>query len=141
MTRLRWLPNLLSITSEHVVLAEWHSAACCYLQDLLLQLSPDALDWAEWVGLLLPPPADPSGSRGSSSTAGEVESLLRIKCLLLAAVALKLRAFRWVTIERGTLRLPVPRNMRPALVLVGLAVNCLAANCLIECMQVAGQAS
>ena len=70
--------------------------ACCLLllQDLLLQLSPHALDWAEWVGLLLPPPPDPGGGGSSSSTAGEVESLLRIKCLLLAAVALKLRAFR-----------------------------------------------
>ena len=65
------------------------------LQDVLLQLTPDALDWAQWIGLLLPPPPTPDpDAGGGEGQAGDIERLLRIKCLLLTAVALKLRAFR-----------------------------------------------
>ncbi len=65
-------------------------ASVWVLQALLLQLSPSALDWAQWAGLLVPPDPDPDTGNG----AGALERLLRIKCLLLVAVALKLRAFR-----------------------------------------------
>lgn len=59
------------------------------MQDLLLRLSPDALDFAQWAGLRLP---DPAGSGGS--VAAQLEALLRLKALLLVAIALRLRAFR-----------------------------------------------
>ena len=64
-------------------------------QDLLLQLSPAALDWAQWVGLLLPPSPDPGAPTASITTARQLEQLLRIKCLLLVAVALTRRASKW----------------------------------------------
>lgn len=56
------------------------------LQDLLIRLLPNALELAAWLGLPLPP--NPAG-------AAQLEPLLRVKCLLLLAAALRLRAFRW----------------------------------------------
>ena len=77
-------------------------------QDLLLRLSPDALDMAAWVGLLQPALPDPSGS-GGGSPASQLESLLRFKCLLLVAVALRLRAFRWAP-AASRVRVPCSLN-------------------------------
>ncbi|PRW58918.1 piezo-type mechanosensitive ion channel-like protein isoform X1 [Chlorella sorokiniana] len=64
-----------------------------YIQDLLLHLSPDALDFARWTGFRLPPPPEPGGPSEAAST--QLERLLRLKMLLLVAVALRMRAFRW----------------------------------------------
>lgn len=63
------------------------------LQDLLLHLSPDALDFARWAGFRLPPPPEPGGPTEAASA--QLERLLRLKMLLLVAVALRMRAFRW----------------------------------------------
>lgn len=62
-------------------------------QDLLLHLSPDALDFARWAGFRLPPPPEPGGPAEAASA--QLERLLRLKMLLLVAVALRMRAFRW----------------------------------------------
>ena len=77
-------------------------------QDLLLQLSPAAMDWAQWVGLLLPPPPPDPGAptAGGIATAWQLEQLLRIKCLLLVAVALTRRASKW--------RAKLPRELQAA---------------------------
>lgn len=62
-------------------------------QDLLLHLSPDALEFAGWAGFRLPPPPEPGGPGEAASA--QLERLLRLKMLLLVAVALRMRAFRW----------------------------------------------
>ena len=64
-------------------------------QDLLVSLSPAALDWAAWLGVALPPPG-PAPAGAPATDGSLLEPLLRIKCLLLAAVALKRRSFRWL---------------------------------------------
>lgn len=51
---------------------------------------------ASWLGLLLPPPPDPDAS--PEATSAQLEHLLRLKCLLLLAAALRLRAFRSVMV-------------------------------------------
>jgi len=76
------------------LVATWGLAqyALClpWIQDLLLHLSPDALEAAAWAGLVVPPSGDPAIGGAA------LERLLRLKCLILVAVALRLRACRWV---------------------------------------------
>lgn len=61
------------------------SLACYAAQDLVTSLHPAAADWLAWAGLRL----------GDTASGGEVERALRGKALLLVAVALKQRTFRW----------------------------------------------
>lgn len=107
------------------------------LQALLMQLSPSALDWAQWAGLLVPP--DPGPDSGSG--AGELERLLRVKCLLLVAVALKTRAFRcdgWHACSPAPLGLP---RFAASGCSKGLLAGCRDAAATFAAVQVAEQAA